>query len=64
MLTSENCSDTCFGVWPKSTLLKDGRVKVLEFSIGPKKNLHKNNIMNLIRTTKSLFQRCGGLYLL
>ena len=63
VLTSENCSDTCIsGVWPKSNFTwEDGRVKVLEFSIGPKENSsQKNNIMNLISTTKSLFQRCGG----
>ena len=67
MLTSENCSDTCIsGVWPKSTFTwEDGRVKVLEFSIGPKENSSQKKQFNeLNKHDQKFISALWRLYLL
>ena len=57
VLTSENCSDTCIsGVWPKSTFTwEDGRVKVLEFSIGPKEKSSQKKQYNELNKNDQKF---------
>ena len=57
VLTSENCSDTCIsGVWPKSNFTwEDGRVKVLEFSIGPKEKSSQKKQYNELNKNDQKF---------